>query len=131
MHQPLLLSRPFPVQLVLGIVLPVAFGALAGWLLSQSEPGYLIVSLLGILGGIGAGYDHNGSNEGFVRGLLGGALFGLAILVTHSLVGDPAKVHLLEPQWILVIITTVLGGLFGAWGGSLRAKREAKDAAAA
>ena len=131
MHQPLLLTRPFPAQLILAIVLPVAFGALAGWLLSQSEPGYLIVSLLGVLGGIGAGYDHDGSDEGLVRGILGGALFGLSILATHSLVGEEAKTHLVEPQWILVIITTVLGALFGAWGGSLRAKREAKDAAAA
>lgn len=131
MHQPLLLTRPFPAQLILAIIVPVAFGALTGWMLSTSEAGYLILSLLGILGGIGAGYDHAGSDEGFVRGILGGALFGLAILATHSLVDKAAKAHLVEPQWILVIITTVLGGLFGAWGGSLRAKREAKDAAAA
>lgn len=131
MHQPLLLTRPFPAQFILAIVLPVAFGALTGWMLSTSEVGYLVLSLLGVLGGIGAGYDHEGSSEGFVRGILGGALFGLAILATHSLVDKVAKTHLVEPQWILVIITTVLGGLFGAWGGSLRAKREAKDAGAA
>jgi hypothetical protein len=128
LHQPLLLDRPFPLQLFLAIVLPVAFGVLTGWMLSTSEPGYLVLSLLGILGGIGAGYDHLGSDQGFVRGLLGGALFGLGILATHSLVDKVAKAHLVEPQWILVIITTILGGLFGAWGGSLRAKREAKDA---
>ncbi|MEO6496180.1 MAG: hypothetical protein ABIO51_01725 [Solirubrobacteraceae bacterium] len=126
MHQPLLLARPFPAQLVLAIVLPVAFGALTGWMLSKSETAYLVLSLLGVLGGIGAGYDHLGSSEGFVRGILGGALFGLTILATHSLVDNVAKVHLFEPQWILVIITTVLGALFGAWGGSLRAKSEAK-----
>ena len=128
LHQPLLLDRPFPLQLFLAIVLPVAFGVLTGWMLSTSEPGYLVLSLLGILGGIGAGYDHLGSDQGFVRGLLGGALFGLGILATHSLVDKVAKAHLVEPQWILVIITTILGGLFGAWGGSLRAKREAKGA---
>lgn len=130
-HQPLLLDRPLPAQLILGIVAPVAFGALTGWMLSTSEVGYLVLSLLGILGGIGAGYDHRGSDQGFVRGILSGALFGLAILATHSLVGKVAKTSLVEPQWVLVIITTVLGGLFGAWGGSLRAKREAKDATAA
>jgi ABC-type xylose transport system permease subunit len=130
-HQPLLLARPFPLQLVLAIILPVAFGALTGWMLSQSEIGYLVLTLLGVLGGFGAGYDHRGAGEGFLRGVLGGALFGLAILATHSLVDKVAKAHLLEPQWILVVITTVLGALLGAWGGSLRAKAEAKAHAGA
>jgi hypothetical protein len=130
-HLPLLLTRPFAVQLIVAIVLPVAFGVLTGWMLGQDETGYLILSLLGILGGIGAGYDHLGADQGFVRGVLGGALFGLSILATHSLVDNVAKTHLVEPQWILVIITTVLGALFGAWGGALRAKSEAKHAAGA
>lgn len=128
-HQPLLLDRPFPAQVILAVVIPVLFGALTGWMLSVSAAAYLVLSLLGILGGIAAGFDHAGAGEGLLRGILGGALFGLAILATHSLVDNVAKTELLEPQWILVIITTVFGALFGAWGGSLRAKREASHTA--
>lgn len=131
LHQPLLLDRPFPVQIVLALVLPVAFGALTGWTLSENETVYLVLSLAGILGGIGAGYDHLGADQGFVRGILGGMLFGLSILATHSLVDEVAKAKLPDPQWILVIITTVLGALLGAWGGALRARANQRAATAA
>lgn len=124
LHQPLLLDRPFPAQLVLAIVLPVAFGALTGWMLGVSEPAYLVLSFLGVLGGIGAGHDHLGADQGFLRGVLGGALFGLAILATHSLTGKAATADLPDPQWILAVVTTVLGALLGAWGGALRARSE-------
>ena len=126
MHQPLLLDRPFPLQVVLAIVVPVLFGLLAGYLLGVSEPAYLVVSLLGVLGGIAAGYDHLGSREGLVRGIIGGLLFGVAIVAGHSLFDQQATTHVPEPQLILAAITTVLGALFGAWGGSLRAKAERK-----
>lgn len=131
LHQPLLLDRPFPAQLVLAIVLPVAFGALTGWMLGVSEPAYLVLSLLGVLGGIGAGHDHLGADQGFLRGVLGGALFGLAILATHSLTGKAATADLPDPQWILAVVTTVLGALLGAWGGALRARSEQRRAAPA
>jgi hypothetical protein len=131
MHQPLLLDRPFPAQFVLAVVVPALFGLLAGYLLGVSEPAYLVVSLLGVLGGIGAGFDHRGADEGFVRGIAGGLLFGVFILVGHSVFGEQAKAHVPEPYVILPVITTVLGALFGAWGGALRAKSEAKRSAAA
>lgn len=131
LHQPLLLDRPFPVQLVLALVLPVAFGVLTGWALGENETAYLVLSLLGILGGIGAGYDHLGADQGFVRGILGGALFGLSILAAHSLFDEVATAKLPDPQFILVIITTILGGLFGAIGGALRARSEKSEAATA
>lgn len=126
LHQPLLLDRPFPVQLLVAVVLPVLFGGLVGWILGVSETGYLVLSLLGILGGIGAGYDHLGADQGFVRGVLGGALFGLSILAAHSLFDKAAKAALPDPHWLLVVITTVLGALFGAWGGALRARAEGR-----
>ena len=131
MHQPLLLTRPFGAQLVLAVIVPAVFGLLTGFVLGVSEIGYLVLSLLGVLGGIGAGYDHDGADEGFVRGILGGLLFGVFILVGHSVFGQEAKAHIPQPHVFLVVITTVLGALFGAWGGSLRARGEKKRAAAA
>ena len=131
MHQPLLLDRPFPTQIVLAVVVPALFGLLAGYLLGVSEPAYLVVSLLGVVGGIGAGFDHLGADQGFVRGIAGGLLFGVFILVGHSVFGQEATAHIPQPHVILVVLTTVLGALFGAWGGALRAKSEAKRSGAA
>lgn len=131
MHQPLLLDRPFAAQVLLAIVVPVLFGLLTGYLLGVSEPAYLVASLLGVLGGIAAGYDHLGSREGLLRGIIGGLLFGVAIVAGHSVFGQEATTHLLEPQLLLAVVTTLLGALFGAWGGSLRAKAEARRDATA
>ena len=130
MHQPLLLDRPFGAQLVLAVLAPALFGLLVGFVLGVSEIGYLILSLLGVLGGIAAGYDHRGADEGAVRGIIGGLLFGLFILVGHSVFGQEAKAHIPQPHVILVVITTVLGVLFGAWGGARRAKAENRRAEA-
>lgn len=130
LDQPLLLARPFPAQLVVAILLPVAFGILTGWMLGVDETGYLILSVLGIAGGLGAGFDHLGADQGFLRGIMGGLLFGVSILLAHSLFGQEAKAKLPDPHGVLVAITTVLGALLGAWGGALRAKREARRGAA-
>jgi hypothetical protein len=130
LHQPLLLDRPFALQLVLAIVVPALFGLLTGYLLGVSEGAYLALSLLGVLGGIGAGYDHLGADQGFVRGIVGGLLFGVFILVGHSVFGQQAKAKIPEPHVVLPVLTTVLGALFGAWGGALRARGEKKHSAA-
>jgi 4-hydroxybenzoate polyprenyltransferase len=127
-HQPLLLDRPFAAQFVLAIVLPVAFGILTGFLLGVDETSYLVLSILGVAGGIAAGYDHLGADQGFVRGVMGGLLFGVSILVAHSLFGQEAKAKIPNPHVVLPIITTILGALFGAWGGAIRARHTAKAA---
>ncbi|MCW2967742.1 MAG: hypothetical protein JWM71_1514 [Solirubrobacteraceae bacterium] len=128
--QPLLLDRSLPVQLLLAVVLPVAYGLLTGYLLGQSAAAYAVLSILGVLGGIAAGFDHLGGDQGFVRGICGGLLFGVSILVAHSISGDQAKASLPHPHGVLVVATTILGALFGAIGGGLRKRAEAKRAAA-
>ena len=125
---PLLSSRPPILQLVLAGIVPAAFGALTGWSLGVSEPLYLVLSLLGVLGGYFAGFDHLGARAGALRGLLGGALFGGFILLVHELSGEEAKAELPEPAILLLVITTVLGMGLGALGGRSRARRERKVA---
>jgi len=128
---PLLLTRPLAAQVVLAVVLPIAYGLLTGWTLGHSAAVYAVLSVLGILGGLGAGFDHLGADQGFVRGICGGLLFGASILAAHGLTGTQAKASLPHPHVVLVVITVVLGALLGAIGGGLRARTEARRAAIA
>ena len=123
---PLLAEHPRPVQFILVVVLPAAFGALTGYILGVSEPVYLVFSLLGVLGGIGAGYDHVGPRAGALRGTVAGITFGSSILIAHEIHGADPKAHLPHPEILLVAVTTVLGMAFGALGGRLRARALAK-----
>src|ERR1700752_3006508 len=114
---PLLAEHPRPVQFVLVFVLPVLFGALVGYFLGISEGVYLVLSVLGILGGLGAGYDHVGARAGAGRGAIAGSLFGASILLAHEIHGAEAKANLPDPAILLVAVTTILGIAFGALGG--------------
>jgi hypothetical protein len=120
---PLLSSRPPAQQIVLANAVPALFGLVTGLLLGVSEPAYLVCSLLGILGGYGAGLEHPTAGDGATRGVIGGLLFGSFILFGHEITGAEAKVHLPEPAIVLVAITTILGALLGALGGRTSAKR--------
>src|SRR5215208_2318601 len=114
---PLLDEHPRSLQIFLAIILPVAFGAVTGYFLGVSETTYLVLGLVGILGGIGAGFDHLGAAEGAKRGILAGLLFGASILIAHEIHGAEAKADLPEPEILLIVVTTALGAAFGALGG--------------
>ncbi|MEA2272268.1 MAG: hypothetical protein QOI98_976 [Solirubrobacteraceae bacterium] len=115
------------MRIVLAIVVPALYGAITGVMLGVSAGVYLVLSLLGILGGIAAGYDHPNAGQGALRGLCGGMLFGTFILLGGTLIGKQAKATIPDPQWILPIITTVLGVAFGAWGGAIRGRYERSE----
>jgi hypothetical protein len=127
---PLLLDRPPAAQIALGVGGPLVLGAVCGLLLGWNEIAYLVLSLLAILGGIGSGYEHPNGDEGAVRGFCGGIVFGSAILATSALTGADPKAHLPEPPVFLVVLTTVLGIAFGAIGGWLRRRHDAREAGA-
>ena len=127
---PLLEEHPRSVQVVLAIILPAAYGAVTGYFLGVSESTYLVLSVIGILGGIGAGFDHAGAAAGAKRGVIAGSVFGAAILIAHEIHGAEAEAHLPEPAILLVVITTVLGVAFAALGGWLRARAIARGAPA-
>jgi hypothetical protein len=117
---PLLSEHPRSVQALLAVIIPAAYGALTGYFLGVSEATYLVLSVLGILGGIGAGFDHLGARAGARRGLLAGSIFGASILIAHEIHGADAKADLPDPAILLVVITTLLGAGFAALGGWLR-----------
>lgn len=124
---PLLRSRPIGVQLLLALVVPAAYGAVCGWLLGVNKLAYTILALAALVGAYFAGMDHDGAGEGAVRGLIGGALFGGAILLVHKATGKTAKADLPDPKIILLAITVVSAVVLGALGGRARHQREESD----
>jgi hypothetical protein len=120
---PLLRDQPRFVQVLLAVVLPALYGALTGYFLGVSEATYLVLSVIGVLGGIAAGFDHLGAGAGAKRGLIAGSIFGGSILIAHEIHGATAKADLPDPAILLVLITTVLGVGFAALGGWLRERQ--------
>jgi hypothetical protein len=119
---PLLEEHPRWLQVLLVVVLPAVYGAVTGYLLGISEGAYLVLSILGVLGGIGAGFDHVGAAAGAKRGVIAGSVFGAAILIAHDIHGAEAKADLPDPAILLVVLTTVLAIGFAALGGWLRGR---------
>ena len=122
---PLLEEHPRSLQIVLAGIVPAVYGAITGYFLGVSEGTYLVLSLIGVLGGIGAGFDHLGAAAGAKRGLLAGTIFGAAILIAHEIHGATAKADLPDPAIVLVGVTALLGTGFGALGGWLRGRMHA------
>ena len=125
---PLLNTRPAPVRVILAVAVPVVLGVVAGYMLGVSELVYVVFALLGLAGAYVAGLEHDTARGGMLRGVVGGSLFGLFILLGHGFFFDSApKAHIPDPAVIHVVITTAFGAAFGALAGRRRAKHERKQ----
>src|SRR5438270_8943508 len=87
-------DRSRPVQILLGGVLPAIFGALAGVLVGASTTGYWVVGAVAAVGGFLAGFEHQDGWGGADRGVTGGFIYGVSLLVAHAIAGTEAKVSL-------------------------------------
>jgi hypothetical protein len=119
-NSPLFRERPRLHQVILGLVVPTAFGALAGVLLGVSAAAYWVIGLIAFVGGILAGFEHADAWDGAARGLVGGTLYGTGLLIAHAIAGNDAKVSLPDFEPILVVATAIIGVLLGALGGKIR-----------
>ena len=119
-NSPLFRERPRLHQVILGLVVPTAFGALAGVLLGVSAAAYWVICLIAFVGGILAGFEHADAWDGAARGLVGGTLYGTGLLIAHAIAGNDAKVSLPDFEPILVVVTAIIGVLLGALGGKIR-----------
>ncbi|HTZ88427.1 MAG TPA: hypothetical protein VMB05_17315 [Solirubrobacteraceae bacterium] len=118
-------DRARPVQVVLGGLVPFAFGAVVGVVLGVSAGVYWALAVLAGIGAILAGLEHQDGWGGADRGLVGGALFGLAILLAHWIAGTDAKVSLGGFPPFLIVIDAIAGMFLGALGGRIaRGMRE-------
>jgi hypothetical protein len=117
-------ERPASLQIVGAIVVPMVFGLLTGLALGWNEIVYwLLAGPLAIMGGFVGGSEHVGADNGFVRGAIGGLVFGSFILLGHEITNNEPKVHLPDPQSGLVFATTLIGAILGALGGWWRSRQ--------
>ena len=118
-------DRSRPMQVLLGGVVPAAIGALAGVLVGHSSTAYWIVGAIAAVGGFLAGFEHRDGWGGADRGVVGGAIYGIALLVAHEIDGSAEKVSLGNLPVLLPVVTAIVGMLLGALGGRIaRAQRE-------
>lgn len=124
MQMPALLrDRSRPVQIVLAVILPFAFGVLVGVILGISAGAYWALLALATAGGVLIGFEHQDWRGGARRGILGGALFASGLLLAHAIAGSEAKVSLGSFTPLLIVIDAIVGMLLGALGGHfLRAR---------
>ena len=96
---PLFEDRPVALQIAGGIVVPMIFGLVTGFALAWNEVVYLIlVGPVGIAGGLLAGTEHRGADEGLVRGLIAGLVFSSFILLGLEIMNDEPKAEIPDPQ---------------------------------
>ena len=112
-------DRPRNERVVLAGVIPFVFGAVVGVFLGISAGAYWGLSALAAIGAILAGLEHEDARSGARRGLLGGALFGLGLLLAHAVAGTDAKVSLGSFPPLLIVIDAIVGMLLSGLGGRL------------
>jgi hypothetical protein len=129
MHTPTLFrDQPRPVQIVLGGAVPLVFGAVVGIVLGVSAGVYWALAVIAGLGAVLAGFEHMDGWGGADRGLAGGVLFAIGILVAHAIAGTHAKVSLGSFPPLLIVLDGIVGMFLGALGGRLaRGMRERKE----
>jgi hypothetical protein len=116
---PLFRDRPRAFQIILGGVVPLAFGAVVGVVVGVSSGAYWALAVLAAIGGVLAGLEHQDGWGGADRGLVGGALFGTGLLLAHAIAGTHAKVSLGSFPPFLVVIDAIVGMFLGALGGRI------------
>ena len=116
---PLFRHRPRPLQILLGGVVPLLFGAVVGVVVGVSSGAYWGLLSLAALGGILAGFEHPDGWGGADRGLVGGALFGLGLVIAHAIAGTTAKVSLGSFPPLLIVVNAIAGMFLGALGGRI------------
>jgi hypothetical protein len=90
-----------------------------------------VVAVLAGVGGFVAGFEHQDGWGGADRGLVGGAIYGTALLLAHTIAGTHAKVSLGSFPPALAVVTAIIGMLIGAAGGRVaRMQRHRRTATA-
>lgn len=126
MPEPVLFrDRSRGAQIVLGGVVPLIVGAIAGVLVGVSAAAYWVVAILAGVGALMSGFEHRDGWGGADRGFFGGLIYGIALLVAHAIAGTHAKVSLGSFPPLLAVVTAIIGMFLAAATGRLaRLRRE-------
>jgi hypothetical protein len=112
-------------QIIGAVVVTMVFGLLTGFALGWNEiVYYILVGPIALAGGFYGGTEHRSVDEGFVRGGLGGLVYGSFILLGLEILNNEPEAYLGEPQVGLVFVTTIVGTILGALGAAYRVRRE-------
>ena len=90
---------------------PLAIGAVCGLALGVTAWLYYTGVVISVIGGLLVGSQHRTPWGSLARGLAGGALWGVALLIVHTLTGRQATARLPDPQAVYLFFTTLPGGL--------------------
>jgi len=123
---PLLLERPPAQQILVAVGGPVIAGIICGIVLGINGTAYTILTLVLVIGGVAGGYEHPNADEGSVRGLCSGLVFGACIVATSAVSGMAPDAKLPHPPGFLPVLTGIITMLLGAFGGWLRGRHERK-----
>jgi hypothetical protein len=113
---------PAAARFQIAILGPVLVGAICGFLLGESAPGWWIAQAAGAVGGVAGGLEHQGARQGALRGLVAGILFGLGIVAADAISGDAPRAEAPTPIGLIVPLAAVVGSGLGALGGALRGR---------
>jgi hypothetical protein len=129
MYDPVLLrDRPRPVQIVVAGVVPAMLGAIAGVLIGASTGAYWAVAVVVAVGGVIAGFEHQDGWGGADRGVVGGLLYGIGLLIAHAIAGTHAKVSLGSFPPLFAVVTAIIGMFLGALGGYIARRGRERNA---
>lgn len=123
---PLFRDRPRNLQIVLGGLVPLVVGAVAGVLIGASAPVYWVWAILAGIGAFLSGFEHRDGWGGADRGFFGGLFYGIGLLVMHAIIGTTAKVSLGSFPPLQAVITAIFGMFLAAAGGRIARSQRAK-----
>lgn len=112
-------ERGREARIVLAILIPFVFGAIVGVVLGISAAAYWILSAIAAIGTVFAGLEHPDARSAATRGIVMGAVYGVAVLLAHAVAGTDAKISLGSFPPLVIVIDAIAGAILAAIGGSL------------
>ncbi len=106
-------------KIVLAGLVPFVFGAVLGVAIGISAGAYWGLAILAAIGAVLGGREHPDARSGAYRGLVGGAVFGIGLLLAHAVAGTEPEVSLGSFPPLIIVIDALAGMLLSALGGRL------------
>ena len=122
---PLFEDRTREAQIVLAVVVPFLFGASPGSSSGSRPPSTRFWPCWPRSAASSPASSTPIPAGGARRVFVGGALFGLGILIAHAIAGTDAKVSLGGFPPLLILIDAIIGAVLGAIGGAISRSRRA------